>query len=124
MGKHEGAQKVESGRLEFSKVIVVLSIIMWITVNVFGMVMMAITRNLTPMVYVLGSVDAVMAIVCATYSYKAKAENVIKLKKLYGVDTSDLARESVGIRNSRIDYYDTYNDDYEDAPMFEDASIV
>ena len=132
MGKHEGPQKTEPvRRLEFSKVIVVLATTMWMAVNVFGMVMMAVTRNLSPMVYVLASVDAVMACVCTVYSIKARSENVIKLKKLYGVDTSDIARDSAGSRNSRIsfnnsfDSYESYDSSYYgDAPMYEDASIV
>jgi len=121
MGKHEGPQKDEQRRFEFSKLIVVLAIIMWIEVNVFGMIMMALTGDLSPMVYVLASVDAVMAVICATYSYKAKAENVIKLKKLYGVDTSQLARESIPIIHHNYD--DEYYDD-NDVPIYEDASIV
>ena len=113
-------------RFEFSKLIVVLAIIMWIAVNVFGMVMMAITGDLSPMVYVLGSVDAVMAVICTTYSYKAKAENVIKLRKIYGVDTSDLARESDADIGRFYSRYDDVEEDAseDDAPKHEDASIV
>ena len=119
MGKHEGPQKVEPKRFEFSKLIVVLAIVMWISVNIFGMTMMALTGDLSPMVYVLGSVDAVMAVVCATYSYKAKAENVIKLKKLYNIDTSDLARETVPFVSHGHDY-----EYYDGVPVYEDASII
>lgn len=121
--KKPGAGRHERRRqFEFSKLIVVLAIVMWIAVNVFGMVMMAITMNLSPLVYVIGSVDAVMAVVCGFYSYKAKAENMIKLKKLYGVDTSGIAGESADTFRRNYHQYDySY---YPEAPMYEDASIV
>lgn len=131
MGKHEGPYKEERRHTEFSKVIVILAILMWLTVNIFGMVMIAITGNMSPMVYVIGSVDAVMAVICATYSYKAKAENIIKLKKLYNIDTSDIARESYYTPHrpeylTHMGYSDYYDDGnyYDDTPDYEDASIV
>lgn len=70
---------------EFSKVIALTGILLWIIVNVYGMVMMAVMMDLSPLVYVIGSADAAVAIVYATYSHKAKIENVIKLKSIYGV---------------------------------------
>lgn len=124
MDGNKKTQKNRRKRLEFSKVIVILATSMWIVVNVFGMVMMAITRNLQPMVYVLASVDAVMACVCTVYSVKARSENVIKLKKIYGVDTSDIANVSVGSSANRFSINDSYGDSYVDAPMYEDSSIV
>ena len=113
--------------LEFSKIIVVLTIIMWLTVNIFGMVMMAITRNLSPMVYIIASVDAVMAVIVTFYSRKACAENVIKLKSLYGIDVTEIMMDKVGTYNkNKSDHYyddgDTYDDD--SGPMWEDTSIV
>lgn len=117
----------EKKHLEFSKIIVVLTIIMWLTVNIFGMVMMAITRNLSPMVYIIASVDAVMAVIVTFYSRKACAENVIKLKSLYGIDVTEIMMDKVGTNNkNKSDRY--YKDDqkYDDdsGPMWEDTSIV
>ncbi|MBQ7540667.1 MAG: hypothetical protein IJT44_00060 [Clostridia bacterium] len=119
--------KKEKKPLEFSKIIVVLTIIMWLTVNIFGMVMMAITRNLSPMVYIIASVDAVMAVIVTFYSRKACAENVIKLKSLYGIDVTEIMMDKVGTYNkNKSDHYyddgDTYDDD--SGPMWEDTSIV
>ena len=88
MGKHEGEYKAGEKRVEFSKLIVILATTMWLVVNLFGMVMMVVTLDLSPMVYVIASVDAVMAVCCAVYSSKAKAENMIKLKKIYGDDAN------------------------------------
>ena len=119
--------KKDKKPLEFSKIIVVLTIIMWLTVNIFGMVMMAITRNLSPMVYIIASVDAVMAVIVTFYSRKACAENVIKLKSLYGIDVTEIMMDKVGTYNkNKSDHYyddgDTYDDD--SGPMWEDTSIV
>ena len=66
---------------EFSKVISSISIGMWLLVNFYAMVLMAITLDLSPLVYVIGSVDAVVAVVLASYFNKAKLENQIKLQK-------------------------------------------
>jgi len=78
---------------EFSKIIAVIAIIMWIAVNFFGMVMVAITLDTSGLMYIVGSVDAVVAIVYTTYSVKAKAENLIKLKKLYGYDAESVVHD-------------------------------
>lgn len=92
MGKHEKkpSTRVERPKKEFSKRIANIAITMWIIVNVYGMVMMAITLDLSPLMYIVGSVDAVVAIVYTTYSVKAKAENMIKLKKIYGYDAESV----------------------------------
>ncbi len=74
---------------EYSKIIASISIAMWIFVNMYALVMMALTLDLSPLAYVIGSVDAVVAIVLTAYYAKAKLENQIKLRKQYG----DLARE-------------------------------
>jgi len=75
---------------EFSKTIAIIGIVFWITVNVYGMIMMAITLDLASLMYVIASADAVVAIVYTTYSIKAKAENMIKLKKFYGFDAESV----------------------------------
>lgn len=79
MNKHSKRKK-----LEFSKVVAVIGILMWMFVNLFGMAMMVVTYDLSPLAYVIGSVDAVVAVVLGFYFWKAKAENQIKLKKEYG----------------------------------------
>ena len=91
-------------KIEFSKIIATIAIIMWILVNVYGMVMMAITLDLSPLVYVIGSVDAVVAIVYTTYSVKAKAENMIKLKQIYGYDAESIV--DAILKNDRHYDYD------------------
>lgn len=78
---------------EFSKVVAVIGIVMWLIVNIFGMAMMVLTYDLTPLVYVIGSVDAVVAVVLGFYYWKAKAENQIKLKKEYGELADSIVNE-------------------------------
>lgn len=75
---------------EFSKTIAIIGITFWMVVNIYGMVMMAVTLDLSPLLYVIASADAVVGIVYATYSTKAKAENMIKLKKIYGYDAESV----------------------------------
>lgn len=86
IGKHEGPQKDEKRRREFSKIMAVIAITMWVFVNLFGMAMVIFTMDTSPLMYVIPSVDAVVAAVLAFYLWKARAENQIKLKRLYGVD--------------------------------------
>lgn len=85
---------VKKKRPEFSKVVAVIGILMWLIVNIFGMTMMAMTYDLSPLAYVIGSVDAVVAVVLGFYYWKAKAENQIKLKQEYGESVGGLADET------------------------------
>ena len=89
MSRHARAKKPE-----FSKVVAVLGIVMWIVVNLFAMAMMVLTFDLTPLAYVIGSVDAVVAVVLGFYYWKAKAENQIKLKQEYGDLAKEVAQET------------------------------
>ena len=86
MGKHD--LKKTKRRFEFSKLMAVIAISMWLFVNLFCMVMVIFTFDTSPLMYVVPSVDAVVAVVCGYYFWKAKAENQIKLRKIYGVDVN------------------------------------
>lgn len=81
---------VEKRRPEFSKVIAVIGLAMWIIVNLYAMVIITITLDLSALEFIIGSANAVVAIVYTTYSIKAKAENMIKLKKIYGYDAESV----------------------------------
>ena len=95
---------------EYSKVISSIAIAFWLIVNVFGMYMMFVTLDLSQLMYVVGSADAVVAVVYAVYAHKAKAENMIKLRKIYGSDADYV-----------LNSYNSY-DDYNDYSKFD--SIV
>ena len=131
MEKKETTQAVpqipKDKKFEFSKLIAILAILMWLIVNVFGMIMMAWTRNLSPMVYVIASIDAVMACVCGFYYTKSRAENIIKLKSLYGIDVTEIMMGESGLKK-KVSKSKYENNDYIDlsdsGPLFEDTSIV
>ena len=88
MGKHV------KKKFEFSKIVAVLAIIMWVSVNVFGCAMIVITLDTSPLVYIIASIDAVVAVVLGCYYTKAKLENAIKLKKEYGEDAAFVIRNT------------------------------
>lgn len=75
---------------EFSKIMAVIAVGMWLLVNLFGLVIVAFTFDTTPMMYIVPSVDAVVAVVLSFYFWKARAENQIKLKKIYGADANSI----------------------------------
>ena len=77
-------------KAEFSKVIAVIAIVIWITVIIFSMVMIAVTLDTSGLMPLFESVSAVVGIVYTTYSLKAKAENLIKLKRIYGYDAESV----------------------------------
>ena len=89
---------------EFSKVISSIAIVFWLIVNVFGMYMMFITLDLSQLMYIVGSADAVVAVVYAVYAHKARAENMIKLRKIYGSDA-----DCVLNNYNNYDDYDSYS---------------
>jgi uncharacterized membrane-anchored protein len=82
-------KKCNSRKREFSKIIAVIGMSMWVLVTIYALVMMVLTRDLSPLAYVIGSVDAVVGVICTFYFAKASKENQIKLRQTYG----DLARE-------------------------------
>ena len=82
--KKDKDTKQAKRKKEFSKIMAVISITMWVIVNIFGLVMVAFTMDASPLAYVIPSVDAVVGVVLTAYYAKAKLENQIKLKRLYG----------------------------------------
>ena len=103
---------------EYSKVISSTAIVFWLIVNVFGMYMMFITLDLSQLMYVVGSADAVVAVVYAVYAQKAKAENMIKLRKVYGSD-ADYVLNSYNSYDAYDDYsqFDNFVDGMEKATL-------
>ena len=79
---------------EFSKFMALIAVGMWLAANIFGMAMMVYTLDLSPMAYVIPSVDAVCGCVLAFYLWKAKYENQIKLKRIYGMSDSEFSQLS------------------------------
>ncbi len=66
---------------EFSKVIFVLVTAMVTVVTLFSMAMIFVTRNLSPLNFLIPAVFAELAAITGFYFNKAKAENVKKIEK-------------------------------------------
>ncbi len=106
-------KKTPKKRREFSKIMAIIAITMWIFVNLFGMAMVIFTLDTSPLMYVIPSVDAVVAIVLGHYYWKAKAENQIKLKKLYDTEVGCEPDEEMYTRPAT-----------NDRPLYENSNIV
>lgn len=71
-------------KLEFSKVIMIVSSVITIGITIFALVMIWKTENLEPLVYLIPAAFAELATATGFYYSKAKLENRIKLRKQYG----------------------------------------
>ena len=76
-------------KVEYSKLIFALVAGLNIGVIIYSLVMMAITRDLTPLAYIIPATAADMATATGFYYWKARAENKIKLKKKYDIPLSE-----------------------------------
>ena len=120
VGKHGGPQKHKKKRREFSKIMAAIAITMWVFVNLFGMAMVIFTLDTSPLMYVIPSVDAVVAAILGFYLWKARTENQIKLRKLYGVDVN-----TYDTSYRMPDYgMGDYTPDVVDTPAYENSNIV
>lgn len=68
-------------KVEFSKIILIIATLINMWVIGFTCYMIYITRDLTPLTYLVPSTAAEVAAGTAFYYWKAKAENIIKLKR-------------------------------------------
>lgn len=76
-------------RMEFSKIILVIVMALNVAVIIFSCVMMWRTCDLTPLAYLIPSIGTEVSAGTAFYYWKAKAENKIKLAKLYGIELTE-----------------------------------
>ena len=80
--------------MEFSKKILIVAAIINILVVGFSCVMIFITRDLSPLCYLIPSVAGEVATGTGYYYAKAKAENKLKLMQQYNIKmTEDSFRE-------------------------------
>ena len=77
-------------KIEFSKLIFFFVTFFIVILTVFSLYMMWKTKDLTPLAYLIPSWFGEMSVVTGFYFNKAKAENIIKLKKYYHVDINDI----------------------------------
>lgn len=83
--KYAQEERKKTGKKEFSKIIFISVSIIFAVVIIFSFYMIYITRDLSPLTYLISSVAAEMAAATGFYYNKAKAENRIKLMKDNGV---------------------------------------
>lgn len=78
-------EETRKGGMEYSKRITVVIFAVSIAILVFSCVMIWRTEDLSPLIPMIGFVEAVTGVTIAFYYNKAKAENKIKLMKYYKV---------------------------------------
>lgn len=82
-------KKATMPKFEFSKIVLIIALLLNAGILFFSCVMMWRTCDLTPLAYIVPAVSAEVASGTAGYYWKAKAENKIKLAKAYGIEISD-----------------------------------
>ena len=80
-------------RFETSKVILFIVGAVTVGVTAFTLIMVWKTENLAPLSYLIPAIFAELATATGFYYSKAKAENRIKLRKLYGPEIYNDAKE-------------------------------
>jgi|BioPla2DNA2_1021312.scaffolds.fasta_scaffold08221_11 hypothetical protein len=78
---------------EFSKVIFIFVSVATFLVTVFSCVMIWRTNDLSPLVYLIPAVFTELATATGFYYYKAKRENEIKLRLIYGKKAGEFENE-------------------------------
>lgn len=78
---------------EFSKLILICAGAVTVLVTAFTLIMVWKTENLEPLAYLIPAIFAELATATGFYYSKAKAENRIKLRKLYGPEIYNDAKE-------------------------------
>ena len=76
-------------KMEFSKKIMIFAMVINTAVIIFTCVMVVITLDLSPLMYLIPSVAAEVATGTGFYYSKAKTENRIKLMKSNGIKPNE-----------------------------------
>lgn len=87
------SKRTKKPKREFSKLILYVVEAVTVGVTAFTLIMVWKTENLEPLAYLIPAVFAELATATGFYYSKAKAENRIKLRKLYGPDVYNDAKE-------------------------------
>lgn len=80
-------------KLEFSKLIMLVVGAVTIAVTAFTLLIVWKTNDTSPLAYLIPAVFAELSVGTGFYYSKAKAENRIKLRKVYGSDIYNDAKE-------------------------------
>ena len=87
------SKRIKKPKHEFSKLILYAVGAVTVGVTAFTLILVWRTENLEPLAYLIPAVFAELATATGFYYSKAKAENRIKLRKLYGPDVYNDAKE-------------------------------
>ena len=85
------SRRTKKPKREFSKLILYVAVTVGVTA--FTLIMVWKTENLEPLAYLIPAIFAELATATGFYYSKAKAENRIKLRKLYGPEIYNDAKE-------------------------------
>lgn len=88
-----GKRTEKNPPVEFSKLIMVVIGAVTVLVTAFTLIMVWRTNDLSPLGYLIPAVFAELAAATGFYYSKAKAENRIKLRKMYGAEIYNDAKE-------------------------------
>ena len=88
-----GKRAEKNPPVEFSKLIMVVVGAVTVLVTAFKLIMVCRTNDLSPLGYLIPAVVAELAAATGFYYSKAKAENRIKLRKMYGAEIYNDAKE-------------------------------
>ena len=86
-------KRIQKKKREFSKLIMIAVGAVTFVVTAFTLVMVWRTENLEPLAYLIPAVFAELATATGFYYSKAKTENRIKLRKQYGPEIYNDAKE-------------------------------
>lgn len=78
-------------KIEFSKVILILMILITVIVTAFVLWIVLVTGDTSPLAYLIPAVFAELATATGFYYSKAKVENRIKLMQIYKVEPTEQA---------------------------------
>ena len=88
-----GKRAEKTPPVEFSKLILIVIGAVTVLVTAFTLIMVWRTNDLSPLGYLIPAVFAELAAATGFYYSKAKAENRIKLRKIYGAEIYNDAKE-------------------------------
>ena len=87
------SRRTKKPKHEFSKLILMCVGAVTFVVTAFNLVMVWKTNDLSPLAYLIPAVFTELGVGTGFYYSKAKAENRIKLRKLYGPEIYNDAKE-------------------------------
>ena len=89
------SRRTKKPKREFSKLILYVVGAVTVGFTAFTLIMVWKTENLEPLAYLIPAIFAELATATGFYYSKAKAENRIKLRKLYGPEIYNDAKYSL-----------------------------